>query len=101
MSETTTSAPSRAKRCAIARPEPPPPAPVTMTTRPASSMADHEIRLDGVPPREALTREPVGYFGGESTLPARVQAARWGSLATGDPVMTESRHLRTLSRGTS
>jgi len=64
------------------------------------SPARGEIRLDGAPPREAVTCEPVGYFGGESTLPARVQAARWGSLASGDPVTTECRHLRTLSRGT-
>ena len=64
------------------------------------SPAHGEIRLDGLPPRQALTREPVGYFGGESTLPASVQAARWGTLASGDPVTTECRRLRTLSRGT-
>lgn len=59
-----------------------------------------EIRIDGLRPREALTQEPIGYFGGESTLPASVRAARWGSLASGDPVTTERRRLRTLSRGT-
>jgi ABC-2 type transport system ATP-binding protein len=64
------------------------------------SPAHGEIRLDGLPPRQALTREPVGYFGGESTLPASVQAARWGTLASGDAVTTECRRLRTLSRGT-
>jgi ABC-2 type transport system ATP-binding protein len=64
------------------------------------SPAQGDIRLDGLPPREALTRQPVGYFGGESTLAASVRAARWGSLASGDPVTTERRHLRTLSRGT-
>jgi ABC-type multidrug transport system ATPase subunit len=64
------------------------------------SPAHGEIRLDGLPPREALSREPVGYFGGESTLPASVRATRWGSLTSGDPVTTERRRLRTLSRGT-
>src|SRR2546425_198134 len=64
MSETTTKAPSRASRRAIARPEPPPPAPVTIATLPLSSMlhplaslAYHDRRLKR---RSAICVFPVG-----------------------------------------
>src|SRR5437870_240249 len=64
MSETTTKAPSRASRFAIARPEPPPPAPVTIATLPLSSMlhplaslAYHDRRLKH---RSAIRVFPVG-----------------------------------------
>src|SRR2546425_5279576 len=64
MSETTTKAPSRASRRAIARPEPPPPAPVTIATLPLSSMlhplaslAYHDRRLKR---RSAIRVFPVG-----------------------------------------
>lgn len=59
-----------------------------------------EIRLDGRQPREALLRTGVAYFAGEATLPGPVRAVQWGTLGTGDPVMTERRRFRTLSRGT-
>jgi ABC-2 type transport system ATP-binding protein len=64
--------------------------------RPASG----DIRLDGLDPRDAVTRHGVGYFAGEATLPGNVRAAQWGTLGTGDPVMVERRRLRLLSRGT-
>lgn len=58
------------------------------------------VRIDGLRPRDAATRIAVGYFAGESTLPGRVRASRWGALGTGDEVTTERRPLRALSRGT-
>jgi ABC-type multidrug transport system ATPase subunit len=64
--------------------------------RPASG----RILLDGLPPRDAVTRCGVGYFAGEATLPGNVRASQWGTLGTGDAVMAERRRLRLLSRGT-
>jgi ABC-2 type transport system ATP-binding protein len=62
--------------------------------------ADGEILVDGMAPRRAVTCVPVGYFGGEATLPGAVRAARWGTLGTGSAVMAERRRIRTLARGT-
>lgn len=59
-----------------------------------------EIRINGLTPRDALSRTGVGYFAGEATLPGGVRAAHWVSLGAGDSVTRESRRLRTLSRGT-
>lgn len=59
-----------------------------------------EIRINGLTPRDALSRTGVGYFAGEATLPGSVRAAQWGSLGAGDDVTRETRRLRTLSRGT-
>jgi ABC-2 type transport system ATP-binding protein len=64
--------------------------------RPASG----HILLDGLDPRDAVTRCGVGYFAGEATLPGNVRASQWGTLGTGDAVMAERRRLRLLSRGT-
>lgn len=58
------------------------------------------ILIDGLQPRDAVTRCGVGYFAGEATLPGGVRACAWGTLGTGDPVMSERRRLRLLSRGT-
>jgi ABC-type multidrug transport system ATPase subunit len=58
-----------------------------------------EVRIDGVPPPVALSRVAVAYFGGEATLPGIVQASRWSSLTTGEPVVREPRRIRALSRG--
>jgi ABC-2 type transport system ATP-binding protein len=59
-----------------------------------------EVRINGLAPREALSRTAVAYFGGETTLPGSVRAADWGRLATGDRVTQEGRRIRALSRGT-
>lgn len=59
-----------------------------------------EIRINGLTPRDALSRTGVGYFAGEATLPGGVRAAQWGSLGAGDNITRETRRLRTLSRGT-
>ena len=59
-----------------------------------------EVRINGMAPRDALSRTPVGYFAGETTLPGVVRASDWGRLATGDRVTQEGRRIRTLSRGT-
>ena len=59
-----------------------------------------DIRLDGRYPRDAAMRAGSAYFAGEATLPGRVRASAWGTLGTGERVMTEGRRLRTLSRGT-
>lgn len=59
-----------------------------------------EIRINGLMPRDAISRSGIGYFAGEATLPGSVRAADWGSLGAGDDVTRESRRLRTLSRGT-
>src|SRR5262245_55045153 len=59
-----------------------------------------EIRINGLTPRDALSRTGVGYFAGEATLPGSVRAAQWGGLGSGDNVTRETRRLRTLSRGT-
>ena len=64
--------------------------------RPASG----HILLDGLDPRDAVTRRGVGYFAGEATLPGNVRASQWGTLGTGDAVMAERRRMRLLSRGT-
>ena len=64
--------------------------------RPASG----HIVIDGLPPRDAITRGGIGYFAGEATLPGNVRASQWGTLGTGDAVMAERRRMRLLSRGT-
>jgi ABC-2 type transport system ATP-binding protein len=68
----------------------------------AGCLAPHagEIRINGLLPRDAMSRSGVGYFAGEATLPGGVRAARWGSLGAEADVTRESRRLRTLSRGT-
>lgn len=62
--------------------------------------ASGDLRIDGLQPRDAATRRALGYFAGESTMPGRVRASRWGTLGTGEEVTTERRPLRALSRGT-
>jgi ABC-type multidrug transport system ATPase subunit len=58
-----------------------------------------EVRINGLPPRAALSQTPVAYFAGEATLPGFVSASRWGSLGTGEVVMHDHRPIRALSRG--
>jgi ABC-2 type transport system ATP-binding protein len=59
-----------------------------------------DIRIHGLPPRDALRTTPVAYFAGEATLPAFVRASQWGRLGTGDTITADRRPLRALSRGT-
>jgi ABC-type multidrug transport system ATPase subunit len=61
---------------------------------------DGDVRLNGLPPRDALTQTAVAYFAGEATLPGTVRAAAWGRLAHGSLTFGERRRIRTLSRGT-
>ena len=61
--------------------------------------AQGEVRISGLTPRDALKRVGVAYFAGEATLPAFVRASAWGTLGTGEPVTTDRRPLRALSRG--
>ena len=62
--------------------------------------ATGEVRIDGLLPRDALTRVGVAYFAGEATLPGFVRASMWGALGAGDTVTADRRPLRALSRGT-
>jgi ABC-2 type transport system ATP-binding protein len=62
--------------------------------------AEGDIYIDGMPPRQAVSEVPVGYFAGEATLPGAARAVRWGTLGTGEPVIADRRRIRTLSRGT-
>jgi len=62
--------------------------------------AEGDIYVDGMRPREAVTQVSVGYFAGEATLPGAARALRWGTLGTGEPVISDRRRIRTLSRGT-
>ena len=39
-----------------------------------------EVRINGLLPRDALSRTGVAYFAGEATLPGYARAAAWGSL---------------------
>lgn len=59
-----------------------------------------EIRIRGLSPRDAYERTGIAYFAGDATLPGSVRASRWGSLANGDAVTTDTRPIRALSRGT-
>jgi ABC-2 type transport system ATP-binding protein len=59
-----------------------------------------DIRLNGLPPRDAYERTGVAYFAGDATLPGSVRAVRWGSLGNGDRVTSDQRPIRALSRGT-
>jgi ABC-2 type transport system ATP-binding protein len=59
-----------------------------------------DIRLNGLPPRDAYERTGVAYFAGDATLPGSVRAVRWGSLGNGDQVTSDKRPIRALSRGT-
>lgn len=62
--------------------------------------SEGQARINGLVPRDALARTPVGYFAGEATLPGSVRACAWGALATGASITPEGRRLRMLSRGT-
>jgi len=64
------------------------------------SPAAGEVRIDGLVPPAALRVAPTAYFAGEATLPGFVRAAAWGSLGTGEVVMTDQRRIRALSRST-
>jgi len=64
------------------------------------SPASGEVRIDGRLPPGALRVAPTAYFAGEATLPGFVRAAAWGSLGTGEVVMTDRRRIRALSRST-
>lgn len=64
------------------------------------SPAAGEVRVDGRIPPAALRAAPTAYFAGEATLPGFVRAAAWGSLGTGEVVMTDRRRIRALSRST-
>ncbi len=62
--------------------------------------AEGDVRVRGMPPRQALRAVNLAYFAGDFTLPGSVRACDWGSLATGDAITPERRRIRTLSRGT-
>jgi ABC-type multidrug transport system ATPase subunit len=64
------------------------------------SPAGGEVRIDGRVPPAALRAAPTAYFAGEATMPRFVRASAWGSLGTGDVVMTDRRRIRSLSRST-
>jgi ABC-type multidrug transport system ATPase subunit len=59
-----------------------------------------EVRIDGLLPRDALSRRGVAYYAGEATLPGFVRASLWGTLGTGDTITADRRRMRALSRGT-
>jgi ABC-type multidrug transport system ATPase subunit len=54
----------------------------------------------GDPPGSAFARTPVGYFGGEQTIPPHVRSDRWSrAVAPHAEISQEARPVRTLSRG--
>ena len=57
------------------------------------------VRIDGMPPRDALRQIAVAYFAGDVTLPGAARASAWGTLGTGALVTPEGRRIRALSRG--
>ena len=59
-----------------------------------------DVRINGLAPRDALKRIGVAYFAGDATLPGFVRASAWGTLGTGESVITDRRPMRALSRGT-
>jgi ABC-2 type transport system ATP-binding protein len=59
-----------------------------------------EIRINGLTPRDALSRTGVAYFAGDGTMPGHVRASAWGGLGNGDLVTVDRRPIRALSRGT-
>jgi ABC-2 type transport system ATP-binding protein len=61
---------------------------------------DGEIRINGLTPRDAVSRTGVAYFAGDGTLPGHVRGHAWGSLGNGDTVTPDRRPIRALSRGT-
>jgi len=58
-----------------------------------------EVRIAGLPPRDALSKTGVAYFAGAATLPPSARAAAWGSLGNGDRVTADRRPMRVLSHG--
>ena len=53
------------------------------------------------PVRTAFDKTPVGYFGGEHTIPPHVSASAWSRTVSNGAVSEEpSRRVGTLSRGT-
>jgi ABC-2 type transport system ATP-binding protein len=58
-----------------------------------------DVRINGRPPADALSRSAVAYFAGEATLPGSVRAQAWGRLLAEDLLVPERRRIRTLSRG--
>ncbi len=58
-----------------------------------------DIRISGLPPRDAVRRTQMAYFAGEATLPGFVRANAWGSLGAGEFVVSDRRPMRALSRG--
>ena len=62
--------------------------------------SEGDLRISGLPPRDAVARISTAYFAGDFTLPGSVRACDWGNLATGDVLTPERRRIRTLSRGT-
>jgi ABC-type multidrug transport system ATPase subunit len=59
-----------------------------------------EVRINGLLPRDALKQVGVAYFAGDATLPGFVRASTWGTLGTGESVLSDRRPMRSLSRGT-
>jgi len=58
-----------------------------------------EVRIAGLPPRDALSKTGVAYFAGAATLPPSARAAAWGALGNGDRVTADHRPIRVLSHG--
>jgi ABC-2 type transport system ATP-binding protein len=58
-----------------------------------------EVRIAGLPPRDALSKTGVAYFAGAATLPPSARASAWGSLGNGDRVTADRRPIRVLSHG--
>ena len=58
-----------------------------------------EVRIAGLPPRHAMSKTGVAYFGGAATLPPSARASAWGALGNGDRVTADRRPMRVLSHG--
>jgi len=59
-----------------------------------------EVRINGLLPRDALRQVGIAYFAGDATLPGFVRTSAWGTLGTGEAVLSDRRPMRALSRGT-
>ena len=58
-----------------------------------------DVRIGGFRPRDAMLRTNVAYFAGAATLPPNVRATSWGTLGSGEAVLSDRRRIRALSQG--
>jgi ABC-type multidrug transport system ATPase subunit len=63
------------------------------------SPAIGDVRIGGFRPRDAVRLTSVAYFAGAATLPPNVRATSWGTLGSGEAILSDRRRIRALSQG--